>query len=550
MAPPSDVRQISVPVNRRGASRSRRRYPGPDRLLAGQVPADLSVPSGHLIEPGREIWEYPTPEPRSPHYGGGAIVDNARLVLIFWGDYWKTATEPSLWDIYVAASQILGSPYLSELEDYGFQSLTLDPPIILSPGPPTPTYTGSDAKNRVWDLIDDGHYPEPDEDNGRIVYMLFAPPGATYSSDDPSIPAAGAHGDAIDYDFPFDIDRAWVGWVDHGYTLDSITPVFTHELVEIITDPEPDSGYTMEGAPDGLDEIADFCLLQKGMVNGNAVSAYFSKRLGLCVVPSDRPALFVELSSQEEATSPTRQIGFGATPARSGNTCFSGTYTWTLFGTDRELTITAAAHGYSKPTFSWNVNGQDVFAEQSISAPAMLEVDPLSKLTTLPSETVTVTATLSSGTWLFDRLILKIKGDQASAYFNFMCTVDEEELPPGYDWKRIVTGGQAIGGRLRFMDRRYRSDLEKCRERARGLARNALKPHIYPRINLGDPPPPWVGIVSPELSEAVRSEILELYSLAHALTHIDPPLAAELRGLADATAVTAQAERLAGDGAD
>jgi hypothetical protein len=210
---PKSRQPIHIVSKRRG----KRQFPTHKRVFSGvnaNAPSGLSTnltnPSGMLWEPGRMIWKFPTP-PVSLTFDGGAIVGTARLVLLFWGDFWQSASNPSVADIYQAVVDVLNSPYLSEVMQYGFRWLSLDPPhIVNKPGPPYPTFSSDDAKNMVRDLIDDDKFPEPDDDSGdgRIVYMVFAPQGSTY--DDRT--ASGAHGEATDYDFPADIDHAWVGW--------------------------------------------------------------------------------------------------------------------------------------------------------------------------------------------------------------------------------------------------------------------------------------------------------------------------------------------------
>ena len=78
--------------------------------------------------------------------------------------------------------------------------------------------------------------------------LVIAPVGSKF--DDTS--ARGAHNDALDDDVTevLDRDHAWIGWSHHG-TLDSISQVLSHELLEIISDPEPDSGWQMNRSING-----------------------------------------------------------------------------------------------------------------------------------------------------------------------------------------------------------------------------------------------------------------------------------------------------------
>src|SRR3954447_5836666 len=146
MNQPGKVHHI---ISRRGANRRFRpeelRSRSIDPRASGEIPSSLSNPASSISEPGRTVWKFNSP-PQSLHFDGGAIITTARLVLLFWGDFWQTATNPSVTDIHQAVSQILASPYLSEVMQYGFESLTLDPPmIVISPEPPFPSFSGDDV---------------------------------------------------------------------------------------------------------------------------------------------------------------------------------------------------------------------------------------------------------------------------------------------------------------------------------------------------------------------------------------------------------------------
>jgi len=214
---------------------------------------------------------------------GGPIVVSNDVQLIFWGNWWKSASNPGTSDVVGMVQQVLASPFLSELSQYSFQNFNLRKPILVTSDPPG-SFNSGDVDNLVWDLIDQGTFPEPD-DGGRFVYIVFMPTTATSDSN-----ARGAHGDATDYDFPVDVDHAWVGWVSGG-DLAYITDVFTHELVESITDPEPDNAaWQMDRTINGGDEIGDACNNTADFLNGLFVQAYWSQKQRACVIPFGPPA--------------------------------------------------------------------------------------------------------------------------------------------------------------------------------------------------------------------------------------------------------------------
>jgi hypothetical protein len=138
-------------------------------------------------------------------------------------------------------------------------------------------------------------FPEPDEAGGRILYMFIMPPGTN-----PPAGLDGAHGDDWDYDFPADTDWMWFGWVRYG-PLDLITKTFGHELVESISNPEPDgAAWTMNRSLNGGNEIGDACNNTVDVLDGMDMQAYWSQAFRACALPlgSGRPE--VQSLSQTE----------------------------------------------------------------------------------------------------------------------------------------------------------------------------------------------------------------------------------------------------------
>lgn len=517
-------------------------YPRDSNPLApGQIPVGLNDPTGSIGKPGVTIWKFPT-VPIQLHFDGGAIVTHARLAPLFWGDFWKTASNPSANDIHQAIASILQSPYLCEVMQYGFQSLSLDAGMIVtSPEPSFPTYSGSDVKDMVWDLIDDDRFPEPDDDGGRIIYMVFAPPGSNYEDAE----AAGAHGEARDIDI-FDVDYAWVGWCNHS-TLDGITETFTHELVEILTDPEPYGGWTVQGFPELNNEIVDACFNQTGVVSDYRVSAYYSERLKACVVPAFPKQYGLSVSSTDEGIGPGNEV-MGYTETTKHSICFSGGYDWTFFGQKRRVTLTAAAAGYIKPEFEWKVNGTPVFnlsalgvATLPITTAAATALDPLSMIATLPPQTVTAKVAAGSNVLILESTLGEPPGD-----YDITCSVSEQGLPNGYHTSRGDNRAVTVSGGFRLMDERFQTDLEHCMHLKAVLARKLIEEVVIPKIDEGDPPPVWTEYVraTPETEIEHRSQ--QAHFLAHAVEAVEPELAITLRQLANCLAAVAHAAQLKG----
>jgi hypothetical protein len=209
--------------------------------------------------------------------GGGAIGSALPVQLIFWGSPWNLAsTNPSTSDIIGAVRTILTGPWMSGLRQYGIRRCNLGGFLVVSPADPPSTYDDDDIEDLIWGLIDGGTFPEPDDPGGRNLYMVFMPPGTTYGPGG----IRGKHLDATDFDFPADVDHAWVGFILTN-SLPQITATFCHELAEMCTDPELDA-WTVTGN----EEIADVCNGLDQMLNGVMVEAYWSVEDNACLIPT------------------------------------------------------------------------------------------------------------------------------------------------------------------------------------------------------------------------------------------------------------------------
>ena len=163
---------------------------------------------------------------------GGAVATGVPVQLIFWGPAWNSSlTNPSASMISDAVRTILGGGWISGLRQYGIRKCSFGGSMIVTTPPPA-TYNDGDVMTLVWSLIDNGSFPEPDEPGGRNIYVVFMPPGTTYGPGG----IRGKHFVASDFDFPADIDNAWVALILTN-TLDQITSTFCHELAETCTDP-------------------------------------------------------------------------------------------------------------------------------------------------------------------------------------------------------------------------------------------------------------------------------------------------------------------------
>jgi hypothetical protein len=276
-----ELRQVVVPagkaIRRKNKGRS---FPGGIVAEPGAVDP-LQVPSAAdaLQVPSAADLLFPPiiPGPISASNGGGAIGTGLPVQLIFWGSAWNQAsTNPSAGVILSDVQTILRSPWISGLRQYGIRRCTFGGAIVVTSPTPPPTYNDSDVQDLIWVLIDDNRFPEPDDPGGRNLYVVFMPPGSTYGPGG----IRGKHLVASDYDFPADIDHAWVGFIVTN-TLNPLLSTFCHELAEMCTDPESDA-WTVTGNQ----EIGDVCNAVDGSLSGVNVESYWSVFDNACLIPT------------------------------------------------------------------------------------------------------------------------------------------------------------------------------------------------------------------------------------------------------------------------
>lgn len=255
--------------------------------MRGIVLPNIKQHEGRVMPGGRDL-SFTADDGTNSHTtsdGGGSKISNVNVHLFLWGSAWLSpSNNPTTSSVINAVDSILTGPYFNALNQYGVGSGTLaDAWIITSPNPNNP-FSEDDVSDMVWNLIDAGYFPEPDDAGGRNEFFAFImPPGVNPNRTDGTI---GEHSYAGDYDFPFDYDKAWYCWVTNNGTLDSVTKILSHELVEACTDPEGDGWQVDPRSGSSWNEIGDICQNSSGRVNGVMVQAYWSQRDRACIIPT------------------------------------------------------------------------------------------------------------------------------------------------------------------------------------------------------------------------------------------------------------------------
>lgn len=236
-------------------------------------------------------------------WGGGRTLTRVEVQVIFWGSWWLR-NDTFRGKVISAVSTILTGSYMTELQQYGgIQKGKLSdilPKLVINPvgnssADPPPIFGRLDVENLISNLVQSGTVSDP-RSSDQLLYAVFLPPGSRYEYQ-------GRVGDRLG-DHTFFVDRnsgrkIYYALVTNDGTLDSITScpkLFSHELVEACTDPEPDKDrggtpgyvhdYVVRNGQKTNDEIADNCEHQYTLVNDVAMQHYWSKRHKNCVLPT------------------------------------------------------------------------------------------------------------------------------------------------------------------------------------------------------------------------------------------------------------------------
>jgi hypothetical protein len=216
---------------------------------------------------------------------GGPVIPNAHLQFIFWGAAWTTGT-PSIGQVTDAVVNIITGPYMDLLSQYRnighatlFGTTLVSSAVGGSPANPPSPFNDGDISGLISNLCQAGRLPSPATDS-ELFYCVILPPGVN---------SGGGFIGEHTY-FSLDGVNCHFAWVMNNGTLDYVTTVFSHELVETVTDPE---GSAILGDPgscnqSGWCEIGDVCEGNTTSIRGIVVQRYWSQRDKSCAAPGDK----------------------------------------------------------------------------------------------------------------------------------------------------------------------------------------------------------------------------------------------------------------------
>ncbi len=219
---------------------------------------------------------------------GGSVLDHVKVHLVFWGTTWAGTPVPSAGDVLNATQSIVTGPYMDALAQYRSiqRGVVAGATLVTSavggsPADPPATFTDNTIQDLLSNLISRGMVPSPSDP--QLLFVVMLPTGVS-SSQDPN--AIGKHGHYTYYSFPFYWATVRWGWIMNDGTLDGVTEVYSHELVEACTDPDVGSGFVVTaGCGGGFSscEIGDVCEGQDERINGVLVQRYFSVQDDQCI---------------------------------------------------------------------------------------------------------------------------------------------------------------------------------------------------------------------------------------------------------------------------
>ncbi len=435
----------------------------------------------------------------SVQHHGGPVGSGMPVELLFWGDWWNSAEGISRQVLIITRVQaVLASDYFSELKQYG-----IDRPhwrgakVVTSPGPPSAFNSKDDVQavpDLIDDLIDDDVFPDPDDE--KIAFIVFMPKGFTES-----IGELGSHTKDYNYTFPWDIDWYWVAWVkSYGDTPDSdpedVIGVFTHELVEMLSDPEADAWYA-DNPQKG--EIGDAAIIggnkspklpgQAAWVNGAHVTAYWSNQYGKTVIPIDRDYQARILGKIRLEHRDVIHSTFRPDPNDSRlcnllpQCCFADRdYKLTLVKRDEIVHLSVETQRYRQPQLVWTVEGNLVTNDTTLWLDVIAEAFDGHK-----SKIITKTIAVQCK-FINNDLTLRSVGNEANFDITVSCTITDGSITGNILINVIAKPAVTIGfvGVELIVDAEYENQRKQCEKAAAEMLKKAGIPKSR-KAKIGDP---------------------------------------------------------------
>ncbi len=474
----------------------------------------------------------------SVQHHGGPIGSGLPVELIFWGDWWLTPEGVNRQVLIQTRTQaLLASDYFAQLKQYG-----IDRPhwrgakVVSRPGPPGAFNSNDDQQavpDLIDDLIDDDVFPDPDDE--KIAFVVFMPKGFTQS-----IGANGAHTKDYNYEFPWDKDWFWVAWVRSfgdtpGEDPEDALRTMSHELVEMLSDPEADAWYA--GNPQ-TGEIGDAGVSggvkQTAWVNGVHVQAYWSNQYGATVIPIDRDYQARIVGSIKLDKREVVHGTFRPDPQDSRlcdllpQCCLDNRdYKFTIAKRDETARLSVETQRYRQSVVAWKVEGIAVTGDGMLSLPVIAGTFE-GRHSKFGSKTVDIQCKVTS-----TELTLRTIGTEANFDLTVSCTVTDASITGNVKTDVIATPSVQVGfvGAELTVDPDYEHQREECEKAAAKMFKDLGKTQPSTKVKIGDPVEFGEGVMAKvpvyarqrQFERAQRA--VDLSRMAHAML---PPETARL----------------------
>ena len=271
----ADIRHIALsgPSGRATASPERLRASGRVAPIFGE--RAMSSGGGDILTPPSVAG------PVTISNGGGSVAAGSPVQLIFWGDAWSDpTTTPSAAQLTDDVQSMLLGPWRAGLRQYGLlDPIQLGGSLTVSTWQPPATFQKGDVDALVLTLIEGGTYI-----SGELnLYVVMMPPNTNFGP-------GGLNGEH----WVFPLGPVWLAFVLFGSRA-FMTTTFSHELAEMLTDPDGSVWQVNPRNSTTWNEIGDICQNSTGTLSGVTVQAYWSQQDNACLIPQ-APSLRKTLS--------------------------------------------------------------------------------------------------------------------------------------------------------------------------------------------------------------------------------------------------------------
>jgi hypothetical protein len=275
-------------------------------------------------------------KPHTTSNGGGNVIQNANIHLLFWGNVWNSSTTtPNVAAVVNAVDDLVNGTFFNELSQYGVRGAQVADANIIGPDPGT-DFT-SQCPGIVLALINEGLYPAITNAAGyNELFAFILPPGVGGVT--PNSGWAGDHTFATTSAGK----NVYYLWVNNDENLSDITAGLSHEIAESCTDPDGNEIQINPRNSSNWNEISDICENQYGTVNSVTVQKYWSDSSNACVIPTKPNSPVPTGASRAVSISAKFTINTNVNTSSPQSTWFEFSRTAILDnnGTSREVVLT------------------------------------------------------------------------------------------------------------------------------------------------------------------------------------------------------------------